>query len=123
MLRTANMLYPLLEMKLLLDQNISRKLVNKLGKIYPKSKHVYELNLHTASDMEIWNYARDNKFTIVTQDSDFNDLSVIYGCPPKVIWLMTGNSTTKNIERILKENKKQIRGFNKSKTLGVLYLL
>jgi predicted nuclease of predicted toxin-antitoxin system len=109
-------------MKLLLDQNISHKLVNRLSKVYPNSKHVYELNLHTASDIKVWNYARDRKFTIVTQDSDFNDFGMIRGHPPKVIWIRTGNTTTKNIDKILKTNEKLVKQFNKDETLGVLQL-
>jgi predicted nuclease of predicted toxin-antitoxin system len=59
----------------------------------------------------------------VTQDSDFNDFGIILGYPPKVIWLRTGNTTTGNVERILKENKDLIRSFGKDKKTGVLYLL
>ena len=58
-------------MKLLLDQNISRKLVDELEDLFPRLNHVYLLGLHKASDEKIWNYARKNGFTIVTQDSDF----------------------------------------------------
>ena len=63
-------------MKLLLDQNISRKLVKELESLFPGSNHVYPLGLHKASDEEIWDYARDNGLTIVTQDSDFNEKKI-----------------------------------------------
>lgn len=92
-------------MKLLLDQNISRKLVKKLETIFPGSSHVYLLGLRKASDEEVWSYAYDNGFTIVTHDSDFNERSIIYGYPPKVIWLRTGNTSTKNIKRLIEKTQ------------------
>src|SRR3990170_5379071 len=107
-------------MKLLLDQNISRKLVKELEDLFPGSNHVYLLGLHKVSDEEIWKYARDNDFAIVTQDSDFHERSLVYGYPPKVIWLRIGNISTKNIKRLLKECSQDILLFEKDKTLGCL---
>lgn len=109
-------------MKLLLDQNISRKLIDELKNLFPDSDHVYSLGLHKASDEKIWNFARDNGFTIVTQDSDFNERSLIQGYPPKVIWLRTGNTSTQNIRRLLKKHSKDILSFEKDKTLGCLQI-
>lgn len=109
-------------MKLLLDQNISRKLVKELEDIFPGSNHVYLLRLHTSSDEEVWNYARDNKFTIVTQDSDFYERSLIYGYPPKVVWIQAGNTSTKHIKQLLKQHRKDILAFDKDKTLGCLVI-
>ena len=109
-------------MKLLLDQNISRKLVKELEDLFQGSSHVYLLGLHKASDEKIWNYARENGFTIVTQDSDFNERSLIYGYPPKVIWLRTGNVSTANIKLLLRKHHKDILLFDKDKTLGCLQI-
>ena len=80
-------------MKLLLDQNISYRLVDRLQKSFPGTTQVRLLGLEQASDNELWEYARDNVFVIVTKDSDFHELSILYGPPPKVIWLKIGNST------------------------------
>lgn len=109
-------------MKLLLDQNISRKLVKELKDLFPGSSHICLLGLHEALDEKIWNYARDNHFTIVTQDSDFNERSLLYGYPPKVIWIKTGNISTENIERVLKEHKEDILSFEKDKSLSCLQI-
>ena len=54
-------------MKLLFDQNISRRLVNQLKELYPGSNHVYPLGLFEATDDEVWKYARNNSFLIVSQ--------------------------------------------------------
>jgi len=52
------------------------------------------LGLHRAPDAHIWEYAATHDFTIVTQDSDFSERVALYGHPPKVIWLRTGNTST-----------------------------
>ncbi len=44
-------------MRLLFDQNLARRLVPKLAVEYPGSAHVADLNLDTASDRAIWDYA------------------------------------------------------------------
>jgi len=100
-------------MKLLLDQNISYRLINRIIDVFPDSKQVRELGLENATDSEIFKYAKDNHFTIVTFDSDFCELSVLKGFPPKIIWIRTGNTTTKNLEVLLKSKHKVIEQFFK----------
>lgn len=109
-------------MKLLLDQNISRKLLKDLQTTFSGSEHVFNLNLQSATDKEIWEYARDHKFTIITQDSDFNERGVIYGYPPKIIWLRTGNVSTSHLRQVFKQHTQEIRIFGQDKTLGCLQI-
>ena len=78
-------------MKLLLDENLSRRLVPFLLADYPGSTQVVLLGMEQAGDRQVWEYARANSFVIVTRDSDYYDMSAIHGQPPKVIWLRTGN--------------------------------
>jgi len=98
-------------MKLLFDQNISFRLIDKIQDILPKAKQIKLLGLEDFSDREIWDYAKKEGFSIVTFDSDFFDLSVIQGHPPKIIWIRTGNTTTKNIELLIRRNIKLIEDF------------
>lgn len=109
-------------MKLLFDQNISYKLVQELQDLFPKSNHVKLLNLETASDEKIWQYARKNDFIIVTQDSDFNERSLIFGYPPKIIWLHCNNVKTKNIKDLLTANHQNIIEFSQNNSLGCFEL-
>jgi predicted nuclease of predicted toxin-antitoxin system len=88
-------------MKLLFDQNISFRIVKLIDSKYPGSSQVRALNLEGESDIKIWHFAKENEFTIVTFDADFYDLSNFRGHPPKIIWLRTGNTSTKNIAEIL----------------------
>ena len=98
-------------MKLLFDQNISYRLIKQISDYYPNSKQVKELGLENSTDLEIFNFAKNNGFTIVTFDSDFFDLTVLKGFPPKIIWLRTGNTTTKNIKMILEDKFEIIEYF------------
>jgi len=74
-------------LKLLFDQNLSRHLPRHLADLYPDSQHVAEVNLEKADDSAIWDYAREMGLTIVSKDADFQQRSLLYGAPPKFIWL------------------------------------
>lgn len=79
-------------MKLLLDENLSRRLVPFLQSDFPGSSHVALLGLEQASDRAIWDYAREHDFVIVTRDADFSELSALYGQPPQMVWLRVRNT-------------------------------
>jgi predicted nuclease of predicted toxin-antitoxin system len=72
---------------------------------------VRELRLTNAEDIDIWDYARKNDYVIVTFDADFYDIGLINGCPPKIVWLRTGNLTTNQIADLLRKNLTQISDF------------
>lgn len=98
-------------MKLLFDQNISFRIIQKIEAFLPLSSQVRLIGLENAKDSEIWEYARKNEYTIVTFDTDFYDLSLIKGVPPKIIWLRLGNTSTDNIVHCLKQNDELINEF------------
>jgi predicted nuclease of predicted toxin-antitoxin system len=99
-------------MKLLFDQNLSPKLPRLLADIYPESVHVREVGLREASDSEIWQYAKNNGFAIVSKDSDFQQRSLLHGAPPKFIWLRVGNCTVKMTENLLRSYSAAIHTFD-----------
>ena len=109
-------------MKLLFDHNLSLRLINRLIDLHPDSQHVFLLGMDQDDDRKIWQYAIQNEFTIVTRDSDYNDLSLIYGFPPKVIWIRRGNCSTQEIEVILRSAHLAIQQFEKTISAGVLRL-
>ena len=53
-------------MKLLLDENLSRRLIPFLQHDYPGSSQVVLLGLEAASDSVVWRTAKDHGFVIVT---------------------------------------------------------
>ncbi len=56
-------------MKFLFDQNISYRILQKLPDKFEDSSHVKSDNLMNASDRDIWEFAKQNGFIIVTQDA------------------------------------------------------
>ena len=88
-------------MRFLFDQNISHRILKLLPDEYSNSTTVKNEGLINASDREIWEFAKNNNYIIVTQDSDFNDLNSLFGFPPKIIWIRTGNIKTQSIVDIL----------------------
>lgn len=109
-------------MTLLFDQNVSPKLVERLADSFPGSSHVQEAGLERANDMEVWAYARQNGCTIVTKDEDFSEISVLRGCPPKVVWLQLGNCTTSHLESTLRSGRSDIMEFESNRDVGTLVL-
>lgn len=109
-------------MKLLFDQNLSHRLKELLNKPFPNSIHVKDIEMTRASDTEIWEYAKDHGYTIVSKDADFHQRSFVLGHPPKVIWIQRGNCTTDEIHDLLYKNRNSISIFGDNKKSSFLVL-
>jgi len=75
------------------------------------AKHVSNVGLMDADHIDIWLYAQKENYSIVTFDSDYYDISLVNGCPPKIIWLRTGNLCTNEIQQIIFSNSEIIIEF------------
>lgn len=115
----VNLEYPV---KLLLDQNLSFRIVARLSQVYSGSLAAREVGLARASDREIWAYAAAEQCVVVTKDTDFLDWSFIRGAPPKVIWLACGNCSTEHIVNLLRDNERTIRRFGSDDNAALLTL-
>jgi len=109
-------------MKLLFDHNLSPKLVYRLAELFPSSNHVYQLGLDRVEDRQVWQHAKTNDFTIVTKDGDYNELLILLGFPPKIIWIRRGNCSTNEIENILRIHHLDIQDLTNTESLGLLTL-
>ena len=109
-------------MKLLLDQNLSRKIVSKLIDAFPGTEHVSKFKLEEENDIEVRKFAKEKQFIIVTQDADFFEMMLMNGFPPKIIWLRCGNTSSKNILELLINNKETILRFENDKESGCIEL-
>jgi len=98
-------------MKLLLDQNISFRVVPKLKPYYPEATSVREKDLYEKDDRAIWEFCRQQGYTIVTFDEDLYNLTTLYGPPPKIIWLKTGNLTNDEVAELLLRYRQTINDF------------
>jgi predicted nuclease of predicted toxin-antitoxin system len=109
-------------MKLLLDENLSDRIINKIIDLYPNSQQVKTLGLINTDDALIWEFAKFNSFVIVSKDSDFYQRSLLYGHPPKFIYLRIGNSSTSRVVQILRDSFHTIMEFYNSETESILIL-
>lgn len=109
-------------MKLLLDQNLSPRLAQRLSNFFPGSVHVESVALSDAFDTEVWQFAQNGDFIIVSKDADFNELSTLWGAPPKVIWIRRGNCSTNAIETLLRDNIEAITAFAQDNIARTLVL-
>ena len=109
-------------MRLLLDENISSKLVKFLTNDFPESSHIVYLKMQGTTDTNIWEYAKAENYIIVSKDNDFRQRSFLFGSPPKVIWLSVGNGSTKIIKDLLLKNIMVIQNFSQEPNEGLLVL-
>src|SRR5689334_24996573 len=98
-------------MKLLFAQNLSFKLCQTVADLFPDSVHVRALGLSEVGDQAIWEYAKANDLTIVSQDVDFAEMATLLGSPPKVIWLRAGNQSTTTLSTLLRRHAEMIMTF------------
>lgn len=109
-------------MKLLLDANLSPSLVRRLAARFPGTAHVGDGPGIAAGDLEIWQFAQALDFVIVTKDTDFLDLSMLYGPPPKVIFLRLGNCPTEAIARAMESHPLESDPFFSDPDAGLLVI-
>lgn len=112
-------------MKLLLDANLSYRLVKKLQPVFPECLHVSQTGLPApAKDLDIWNWAKQNDYAfIVSNDEDFLYLLQRVGSPPKLVLLRTGNQSTQATAEILLNAVKDLEDLIQSDDLEVLEIL
>jgi Uncharacterized protein conserved in bacteria len=109
-------------MKLLFDENLSRKLVPLLAAEYPGSIHVEHASLLEADDVTVWTYAASNGFIIASKDSDFQQRSLTRGHPPKGLWLRVGNAPTSAVVQLLRSRLIEVAAFAADPKRSVLAL-
>lgn len=109
-------------MRLLFDENLSRRLVPRLEDLFPGSSHVNDEKLLHSQDEEIWRFARERGFAIVTADGDFYELAVNLGPPPKVVWLRGCDYPTAVAEQLLRAQAVRLAEFLNDEHRAVLIL-
>jgi predicted nuclease of predicted toxin-antitoxin system len=100
-----------LHLKLLFDENLAARLAHALGDLCPGSIHVSTVGLNGAPDPVLWQFAAAHGYVLVTKDGDFQRLSVVYGPPPKVVWLRLGNCTTADVMQVMRGRYHQTVAF------------
>lgn len=108
--------------KLLLDENLSDRIVPQILDLYPDSSHVKSHGLIHTDDLVIWSFAREHGYTIVSKDSDFHQRSLVFGHPPKFVYLRVGNGPTSRITQLLRSNFVLLAAFDSDPGTSILVL-
>jgi len=88
--------------------NLSFKLVAKLLDFFPGTNRVRDIVGIAADDIVVWQHALDDDFVILTKANDFDERSLLVGCPPKIVHLVCGNRSTEYILNLILRNKGEI---------------
>lgn len=109
-------------MKLLLDENLSDRIASLILDLYPDSAHVKALGFSNTDDVVIWEFAKENGFAIVSKDADFHQRSLVFGHPPKFVYLRVGNCPTVKITELLRANFVLLTAFDADANASILIL-
>jgi predicted nuclease of predicted toxin-antitoxin system len=109
-------------MSLLFDENLSARLVTLLTTEYPGSQHVTTAGFAAADDQAIWEFAAKNGLAIVSKDGDFEHRALLYGPPPKVVWLRIGNGPTAAVAGLLTARNADVQAFIANPVAALLVL-
>ncbi len=94
--------------------------VKRLKNKFPDLLHINQTGLGNPNDIEIWQFAKRENFTIVSHDNDFDDLVLLYGFPPKVIKFKNGNLSNEETINIILDNESIINDFISDTEIGLL---
>lgn len=109
-------------MKLLFDQNLSDRIPLQVADLFPESTHVKSIGLDRGEDASLAQWATRNDYTIVSKDGDFYQRSMVFGHPPKFVWLRVGNCSTALIVDLIREYEAVIREFIEGEIESALIL-
>jgi predicted nuclease of predicted toxin-antitoxin system len=101
--------------RILLDQNLSPKLIRSLANVLPALESVYEHGLVGATDPYIFDWARRMEFSaLVSADRDLVHLVERVGPPPKVIRIERCDYRSVVIEQLFRREALRIHEFLES---------
>ena len=109
-------------MKLLLDENLSDRIVPQILDLFPDSTHVKLHGLTQTSDTLIWSFAKQHGYVIISKDADFHQRSLVHGHPPKLVFLRVGNCATSRITELLRSNFVLLSAFDADPETSILIL-
>jgi predicted nuclease of predicted toxin-antitoxin system len=105
-----------------LDENLSHRLPGLLALEFPGSQHVRDAGLAAASDPAVWAHAASQGFVIVSKDTDFQQRPLLFGHPPKVVWIRLGNCPTAAVVALLRARQADLLAFEEDPTASFLAL-
>lgn len=98
-------------MKFLIDQNISKRIIESISDISPEAMHVKDLEYYDRSDFELWDYALKNNSILISTDKEVFDRSILSNPSPKIIYVEGDVITTNKMEWAIRINLETIEHF------------
>jgi predicted nuclease of predicted toxin-antitoxin system len=106
--------------KLLLDENLSRRIVPALQAVWPGSSQVSLLGLEGATDAQLCTYAAEHGFVLVSKDDDFHRLVAARGYQPRLLHLALGNVSNDAVLAALLDDASRINDAFRDPAVGVV---
>ena len=78
-------------MRFLVDHQLPTALARFLEARGHVAQHVLDVSLETASDRQIFDYAKVHDFVVVSKDQDFLELATRFPDSPALVWVRLGN--------------------------------
>jgi len=91
-------------MKFLLDAHLPPVLARVMTREGYEVVHVFDLDMNAATDPEIWEYAGQNGYVVISKDEDFVRWQGDGRDSPSFVWLRTGNCKNKELIDALLNN-------------------
>jgi predicted nuclease of predicted toxin-antitoxin system len=98
-------------MRLLLDENISWRLVSYLRSHCAVVLHVRDTQLNNSPDTSIWRYAKQHGYDVITKDEDFLRLVLAEGFPPRVVAVQNAQVPVAKLAEFMLARLPQIESF------------
>ena len=90
--------------------------------IFPGSLHIRLLGQGGATDVIVWDLARQHGCLVVSKDEDFHRLALLRGARRSSFGIRLGNCTTDDIVQLLRRHHEDIVRFNEQHEATVLEL-
>lgn len=88
-------------MQFLIDAQLPPALSNFFKDRGHETFHVVEVLSADSDDSEIWRWAIENSFIVVTKDEDFSLRVERAKLAPQILWIRTGNISNKTLVQLL----------------------
>lgn len=108
-------------MKIVIDQNISFRIIPHITHLFSEVAHVRSLGWTDFPNILIFRNAKQQEFdTILTLDEDFENIILENSPPPKILWLRVRNCSTIHLAEIIINKIEIINEFLNDKELDCL---
>jgi predicted nuclease of predicted toxin-antitoxin system len=83
--------------RFLVDAQLPPVLARQLVRSGHEATHLAEIDMLTARDSDIWEYATTIGAVLITKDEDFVTMRALNARGPAIIWVRTGNMTNRQL--------------------------